>query len=731
MLRNLAILLFFVAAMAIGAEVPWKEAEAPVRLRASADPRTRLRMYLPVPQGLDPSLNTVSAFTDKEESMTAVPVFREGRLIGVAVDATKAEHIAPQRATNLPATSFSVYLKAGAAAETTPLPAPVLVAKRSATLTARPFSSDEILRYLAQLPAKEKMEWAPCTAIGGLPDIKNWLTPPKKRFTVAILQWEAKLNLEQDGQWAFGSEETNVTWLLLVDGTPAASWREATRPRPESGGFAAPVALSAGLHTLQFITVLRPEEPIPQCLMRPAGDEGPGQPPTPLLPSRVPFSLTATFRDSPDKPIVLSRMAIHPIQIRETNATIACIRVPQDTSETHPTTFRAPDGTPLAAANGRILCPPGFLPAIEVHQGDTILSLPADLYWQEPILVRARASLSGLPMVLPPDAPLSAICSIQWPERLSPLIREACICRLDELDGEGATVASQSLPTTRTGEIPFALSPSEKTQRLRIHIQFSEKDILPPMDIRLIRPEQANLPLFLRSKQLVDAEGLPVVFICNKLNINDLQKNRPVLARPANGDALRLAVLDDVITPFHSVSADASLKALLEQETAAPLEVSCHPAASTLETPLEAEALMGLSALLAAQPDAALLCVGLRPFQRGMSPEQWTPVLVFLLQSCHTAGIAPVLVTLPKVPGYPAENAYRAARLTKELAVAVGLPVIDLYSQQMIQGEAPTEWFKLPSGDDSRPLRSRAMNNSARTWWAATCAHALDTFLKP
>ena len=131
-------------------------------------------------------------------------------------------------------------------------------------------------------------------------------------------------------------------------------------------------------------------------------------------------------------------------------------------------------------------------------------------------------------------------------------------------------------------------------------------------------------------------------------------------------------------------------------------------------------AISALPQLIASRPDFALLSVGAAPLRAGQTPAEWCQTLLFLAQACQAAGIDPILVALPELPGLPSGIGRNAALLTKELGLSLGVAVADLYSHQRLNQVDSATWYQHAGIDLPTP------QDTARQWLSMTCARALQ-----
>ncbi len=125
-------------------------------------------------------------------------------------------------------------------------------------------------------------------ALGAIPDRDTWQQPPEtQRLANAMLRWDARMIVADERTQAFGADQNHTAWVVLLDGKPVADWSSEAK-RPGGGAFGPAITLKPGIYSLQLLAVQRQGEIIPRCLVRPAGEDGPGAAPAGLVPAAQP-----------------------------------------------------------------------------------------------------------------------------------------------------------------------------------------------------------------------------------------------------------------------------------------------------------------------------------------------------------------------------------------------------------------------------------------------------------
>jgi len=174
---------------------------------------------------------------------------------------------------------------------------------------------------------------------------------------------------------------------------------------------------------------------------------------------------------------------------------------------------------------------------------------------------------------------------------------------------------------------------------------------------------------------------------------------------------------DDGYGDTHTPVDGLSFEQLLQKKCQLNIGKISLPDTAGRPTALRGIAVLGK--LLAMRPDLAVLNLGTVELHSGISPEQWCQTLLFMSQVCLAANIKPYLLAWPPQPGIATAVARQCALLSKELGLALGVPVIDLYSAYLQENTAIDSWFQ----DDF--AEHLAENAEGQAWLASKIAAAL------
>jgi hypothetical protein len=88
---------------------------------------------------------------------------------------------------------------------------------------------------------------------------------------------------------------------------------------------------------------------------------------------------------------------------------------------------------------------------------------------------------------------------------------------------------------------------------------------------------------------------------------------------------------------------------------------------------------------------------------------------LFLAQATLARGALPVLVNVPPLPDISQETSRAAALEVKRIGHSLGVPVVDLYSRSLANGQGVGAFARFfYASTESIPLRT--LNNEGRLW---------------
>ena len=701
----------------------WHEKSAAARIRFTVFSRRSPVIYVPVPTELADAKNVV-AVDDRGVRLEAFPFFKDGKLIGAAVNAAKLTAPGGQPPNLRP--NASLYLLPEPPKEKAVWSAPsVRVSRHGQSLTTRAFTAEEMLRLYANLkPRRNFLPAQTVDSFGAIPDSNpRWQSPPETTYGVSVFTWEALWNVEKTQAVRFGGDQTHVAWTVLLDGKPVANWhdRENVEMRKDGGNFGAAVEVAAGLHSLQFLVVQCLNQPIPKLLMKDAADkEGAGQPPVGLFPMQRPFLFGVEVNGHQEASVMGSAYQEQAFYFQQTAQTVVSYRLPQDGK-----TALLPNSAsnPATVQQNHAICAYADYPTVQLKAASATYTFPGFARWTQGLAANFHAHVGDLtPLVRHGDS-LKGDIRVQWPESIPPDIRNLLKFNVQQKKQDGSqSVPSAELAADATETFPFILSVAEDTAVIVFTPDFAGVAPFPPVTIKILRSKDATTNITAQGTALYEngnSDACRVAFIMDPLP--DTPSEAVSTAYPES-----LFILDDFIATANAPQANVLPETLMaEYFQHTPLtqithaSVHCPPGTDDfIAIPANLSTMIGL------KPKAALLAIGYEPLKAGLSPLDATDQILFASQACRANGIQPIFVTLPPLPEIAAETSRLAALYLKELALRTNTPVIDLYAQAMIEHVNTGEWRLADS------ITIPTLNNTGRIWVIQKTASRLMKLFK-
>ena len=714
------------------APAAWQESTAPVRLRIERPSRPHSQLLVPVPTEWSAAYKGVLAFTDQGAPLPASPILAGGNLVAVAVNAQGQFTVRPPAATNQndiapPKPEISIYLFPTPPAQPRPYDGKTVVTvdRQNRTLTTRAFTATEMLRLFSSSGRRRGRQLTGLVeSFGQLPERDNWKHFPESHNAAAMLHWEASWLATASTEVAFGADQTHTAWTILVDGRVAASWQDG-EPRAGGGAFGPKLLLEPGLHTIQMLVVQKPDESLPNCLIRTATGKPAGDALSGLLPAFRPEWLGAESNGKAESNLHTIITPDTTYRFRATDNAISAFTVALD-ADGATRSYRDLSGRELTVtADGLLLCPAGQTPTAVISKGTTRLTFPGRRHWQAGTLVNGRIRLDDLPTVLPHAEPLSFNLRLEWQEMLPEAVMQALQVTVVQTDGKGAGLATSTAAVTNNGAISGLSMPlDDACRQVTVTCGLPDYLALAPLTLTVLRPGDSLAGLNAIGVN-VFLHGNRAIFVCNPLPQSPLASDKPAIS--SANPSLRIALLDDFMAtataPGAELLPETVMETALQQETPA-LQITRvlavnPPGATSRLAPWEA-----LAAAHDLRPEMMILAIGALPLADGMDPREWSSHLLFAAQSSLAADIVPVLVALPALPAIDPASSRLAALYTKEIGLALGLPVLDLHSRRLADADSLTSWFQPGAPAPATP------NDQARHWLAATAAKAFQQSIR-
>ena len=667
--RIITIFLLFTAALL---PAGWLVPEAEVRLRGEFPPYGR-QFAVPMPDGVE--VSSCLAYDGQGTPLPASVV--PG--VGIRLDLS---NLTKKRRTG----GFTLYLCKARHPKELPCKnaSTVKASMVKRPVTTRAFTAREIMRHFGMLKSTVSAEAhaAYVTKLGELPQTEYWKFSESAHACHAI-RWETLMATEAGETLAFGTRQPNTAWAILVDGTPVADWCSAERK--EGLCLGAPVELPPGLHAVQLLALLRPHEATPEGILHRGGKAEPitGDAELSLLPG---FTLERQKGSGEEASFFYHADAS--VEFTATGESFC-----RATARIKGGRFLDAEGGALACEGDSLRHAGGLMPGMELGSW----RFPALRIFQpcSPLYLRLRIAES--PLVVPRHGALELTLSLDAPEEGVPLLSQATLALRMGADEQRIAVEGRRAIPVRLASLPG------EAESLVWQAFIFGAAATPPVRLPLIRPAMAHLALAASGNGLYNEGGERVVLVCDGI--------KPAATAAVTGSGTAL---------FDAFTGEAGLeervKRLLPQ-----LElkgsVSCDARPGCTHT---AALLSCLHRLLATGAGRALILNGLPVLKEQGEPLQSATMMLYIIQACQAKGMEPVVVCMPQLPGVDESQARLDALYTKELCLARGVPVLDLYSVQRSRLFDAAGWYR------ERSLSTAAPNDSAREWLTGQIAAFLQ-----
>ena len=703
---------------------PWHEKAAVARIRFLVYAKRSPAVFIPVPEELAQDAKYVAAIDDRGNRLEAVPFFREGAMIGAAVNAAKLT--APGGTPPNVHPNASLYLLKEPPKENPPWTGvSVRVHRHAQALTTRAFTASEMLRLFANLKQRRnQLPPIPTANFGLIPDgHPRWLQPPEQTYGVSVFIWESLWNVEKQQSVRFGSDQTHVAWTVLLDGRPVANWQdtENVELRKDGGRFGASTDVKPGLHALQFLVVQCLNQPIPKLLVKDAQDkDGAGGQPTGLFPMRRPPLLGVEINGQPEASVTASIFEEQAYYFQQMNETVASYRLSENTqAEFFP--FDSTKQSPKV--NNHAICAGIGYPTVKLNAPKATYTFKGFARWIQGVAANFHAHVGELTPLVRHGDPLKGNIRVQWPESVPAELWGLLnvTARLEKADGMGDVEVATT--TTDHETFHFSLSIDDDTTGVVFTPDFAGAMPFPPLTVKILRAKDADCPVTAQGTSLFEndkADAHRIAFVADPLP--DTPQDISPIAWPES-----LYILDDFIATTNAPQANFLPETLLaEYFQHQPLSQITHAAVHCRRgTDEDIAVLANLSTMVGLKPKTALLAIGCKSLKAGLGPLAATDQILFVAQVCRANGIQPIFMTLPPLPGITVEDSRLAALYLKELAVRTGIPIIDLYAQALLGHVNTGEWYL---ADHSITIPT--LNNAGRIWVVQKTASRLDKLFK-
>ncbi|NLF92269.1 MAG: hypothetical protein GX564_00135 [Oligosphaeraceae bacterium] len=563
---------------------------------------------------------------------------------------------------------------------------PVRLHRTVTRLTTFAYTETEIRRQLEKIFLQRPGRMVMVSRFAEIPPSMGLFATTEPSRQSLVLLWEAQITLSEPGDCEFGINRPDLPWAIFLNGEYLYGW-QSSKLSGQNQLFTPARNLAAGRHTLQLVAVRKVSEELPTLRWRKNGLPAEGGELTGLLPLPA-HGLAA---DAAQTAVWGKPRCFHFLDTDQYLHGYART----GTAEFLPATRTA--GLQLTV-NG---------------QSQSIPLLPA---WPlaEPLSWRSRLSSSETLLAARENLPL--LHQMSWPASLPESWKENWLLRCLHYDRGGRLLSNKVIHRGFQETLPLSLPLVPESGRLTLQAFLFSVPVAKPVQVNIIRPGGFTPEISVRGESFWLQDDLAVLR-CDPLPDLGQKPDRAKTALSGFKPA-RLYLFDEGNGDTHSSVDSPSFTQLLQQNSR--INIGRLPVPVVAGRPDALRGLAVLGKLLPMRPDAALLNLGTLELQSGLSPERWCRTLLFMSQVCQAANITPVLLTWPPQPGISSSTARQSALLIKELGLALGIPVIDLYSAHIQEDAAVHNWFRNEFAEHLAP------DATGQTWLAGKISTALQ-----
>ncbi len=706
-------------------DLPWQCSAAKLRIRVEPGTKRPHLLRVDLPLSEKDSYRGVSAFLSGGGMIPASPVYLQNRMVAVEVLVPGLSEVKSfadwhDDETWLP---IEVYLLAE---EKSLLPCPpesrrpIQLKRQVRKLTTRPFTSAEMVCLMAKL--KQKPAVVGLSNFAATMPRPAWNTPAGKKN--AILHWSTELLLQDDTELSLGAEPEQTAWFMFLDGRAVADWKSCDR-LPQGGRTGPATSFKAGFHRFDLFAVQRKDEAIPVPLRRFSGGR------------IAPLSVSELFSIHRPKAMLLERKeAGVPFGFRvenikryitvDTAAEITCfdissVGLPADDRELVTQALRIADRAIEGVGEGTFAVLGNRLPLLELALTHALgyrekIVMPPRQLGVCPMIVRPRLHVVAVPPIIAAGRRLECEVSLELKPNILPKAETQLVFEFIQLDDSGRHLAQ---PET-------VVAGANVAQKLNVHLHdsasmleirclFAGKPLAEPVCIAIVRPKMVSEALSAAGNSFF-LDGCRAVLVCDSLERLPVESNVIKAVPGGAGRAeLNVAIVDDFWAVASGPNADLLPETWLNRSPAMQVRrYSVVDAGRGAAAELRKFCVFG-QALAVPRPQMVLLAVGQNELAAGMLPPELCLHLLFLAQAVRASGSVPVLLALPDLPEVSPENSRKTALLTKELALKLGVPIVDAYAPA-IQEKGLRGRFADFFWSYDHEMSLRTPNNRGRVW---------------
>lgn len=564
--------------------------------------------------------------------------------------------------------------------------APVSLQRTTARLTTSAFDEGEMRRFFEQIFSQRRGVRGHVSGFGVVsPELERPALTEKNRLS-ALLHWESDLVCSESeaGVYVFASSQPDAPWAVFLNGQYCGGWQNGT-----SEG----VQLAEGIQRLQFLAVQNNGASVPELkLMKKEGDSLKEQPLTLRALPEAPFVRLETAPAALQK-YVASWQLNGRYHFLATDRYLDCYQKSDETALKEGECFyRSNDGRrQKLPVFGELFVDGRKGMSLEWEGAAQREVFPAAPAWPLAVPVQIRVSLGSAPLILSAKEPLNIRIHQTWPEVLPDYLKAAWKLRCCQYDEKGVLLSNELVSIEYQPELDCVLPLASSVHLLSWQPEIGGIPAANSAELQIVRPGNFPENPEIRGNHLL-LSGRRAVLQCNPLRerVSGGLKERAV-----SGVPVKLYYFDDGLGNTHNESkgaADSQRSARWFQQlkgfSAGRILLPELPGAEP-----ELQSIAAFASLLNMRPEGVVLNLGERELKAGRTPLAWCRQLLFYAQTSLAAGIEPILLAYPEMPGIEAAVSRQSALLIKELGLTLGVAVADLYSQRILEEVDTQAWF--------------------------------------
>ena len=375
------------------------------------------------------------------------------------------------------------------------------------------------------------------------------------------------------------------------------------------------------------------------------------------------------------------------------------------------------EGRAIAIEDSTLIWEATFTPGVRVGA----YHFPARRRFMPAKQVFIRPRVTNAPNVLPFGHSPELTVAIDAPGEAEPILKYASIS-VTYSDKEG-NIDYQPDPNPLDGRRQFMVKARPMSSfggwlptTIAVNLSFfsGTLPVSAPAVVRLIHPgELEDLVELSASGVRLYYEDMPATLVCSKMERNPVGETRKPEGIKQHCSVL---LLESFTEKQFAPNAGVSLKALLAKHL--PDRVSCNvrTVGHTPGSSPNLSMLVEFWSVIGSEPNIAVILPGALAIRGFATPMEATAASLYMVQSCLAKGILPVIVTAPRLPGTNSATVRQEALFLKEMATALGVPVIDLYSMDVMGVADAKTWYNSDMTTTATP------NDRAREWLTAQLA---------